>query len=60
MEKILGLGLEVKPGRKRVPGEGKSLYFYDYDNHLFELHAGSLSNRLDAYKSKTKNGGGDK
>lgn len=50
----------MKPGRKRVPGEGKSLYFYDYDNHLFELHAGSLSNRLDAYKSKTKNGGGDK
>lgn len=60
MEKILGLGLEIKPGRKRVPGEGRSVYFYDYDNHLFELHAGSLADRLNAYKTKIKNGDGDK
>jgi catechol 2,3-dioxygenase-like lactoylglutathione lyase family enzyme len=35
---IKTLGLEVKPPRPRIEGEGQSLYFYDYDNHMFELH----------------------
>jgi fosfomycin resistance protein FosX len=48
-ERVLALGLEVLPGRERVPGEGNSLYFFDYDNHLFELHDGSLAERLRAY-----------
>ncbi|MBN1534808.1 MAG: FosX/FosE/FosI family fosfomycin resistance hydrolase [Spirochaetes bacterium] len=47
--KVLAQGLEILPGRGRVPGEGDSLYFYDYDNHLFELHEGSLEERLRAY-----------
>lgn len=47
--KIHALGLEIKPGRQRDPREGKSLYFYDYDNHLFELHTGSLESRLSYY-----------
>lgn len=42
-------GVEVHIGRPRIEGEGVSLYFYDYDNHLFELHAGTLEGRLRAY-----------
>lgn len=48
-EKIHSLGLTVFPGRKRDEAEGKSLYFYDYDNHLFELHTGNLADRLKHY-----------
>ncbi|CTQ46264.1 FosX/FosE/FosI family fosfomycin resistance hydrolase [Roseibium aggregatum] len=44
------LGLEVKPPRARVEGEGRSIYFYDNDNHLFELHTGTLDMRLDHYR----------
>lgn len=43
---IKTLGLEVKPPRPRIEGEGQSLYFYDYDNHMFELHTGTLEERL--------------
>ena len=43
------LGLEMKPPRPRVDGEGQSLYFHDYDNHLFELHTGTLEERLASY-----------
>jgi fosfomycin resistance protein FosX len=43
------LGLEVKPPRPRVDGEGQSLYFHDHDNHLFELHTGTLEERLTRY-----------
>ncbi|MCB1507471.1 MAG: FosX/FosE/FosI family fosfomycin resistance hydrolase [Hyphomicrobiaceae bacterium] len=43
------LGLELRPPRPRVPGEGRSLYFYDADNHLFELHTGTLEERLARY-----------
>jgi hypothetical protein len=32
-----------------VEGEGMSLYFYDYDNNLFELHTGTLEQRLARY-----------
>ena len=43
------LGLEKRESRSRVDGEGKSIYFYDYDNHLFELHTGTLDDRLSRY-----------
>jgi hypothetical protein len=43
------MGLEIRPPRRRVPGEGRSLYFYDDDNHLFELHTGTLAERLERY-----------
>ena len=49
-EKIQSLGLDILPGRNRNNAEGQSLYFYDYDNHLFELHSGNLDERLDYYK----------
>lgn len=48
-EKIQQLGLTIKQDRPRVDGEGCSLYFYDYDNHLFELHTGNLNDRLARY-----------
>jgi fosfomycin resistance protein FosX len=44
------LRLEFRESRPRVSGEGQSLYFHDYDNHLFELHTGALEERLAAYK----------
>jgi len=47
--RIRSLGLECNEGRSRVEGEGNSLYFYDYDNHLFELHTGTLEKRLARY-----------
>lgn len=43
------LGVEIKPPRPRVGGEGLSLYFYDYDDNLFELHTGTLEERLQRY-----------
>jgi fosfomycin resistance protein FosX len=43
------LGLDVKPPRPRVDGEGQSLYFHDHDNHLFELHTGTLEERVQRY-----------
>jgi catechol 2,3-dioxygenase-like lactoylglutathione lyase family enzyme len=47
--KVKALGLEIRPARERVTGEGRSLYFYDDDNHLFELHTGTLAERLERY-----------
>ena len=44
------LGLDVKESRPRIAAEAQSLYFYDDDNHLFELHTGTLEDRLAAYK----------
>ena len=49
VSRVRQFGLEVKPGRDRVEGEARSIYFYDYDNHLFELHTGSLHERLLIY-----------
>lgn len=48
--KIRALGLEIRRPRPRIKAEGRSIYFYDYDNHLFELHTGSLAERLAAYR----------
>jgi fosfomycin resistance protein FosX len=47
---IVRLGLDMRPPRPRVDGEGQSLYFHDHDNHLFELHTGTLDERLARYK----------
>jgi catechol 2,3-dioxygenase-like lactoylglutathione lyase family enzyme len=43
------LGLEYTEGRPRVAGEGRSLYFHTPDNHLIELHTGTLETRLARY-----------
>lgn len=49
VSRIRKLGLEIKHGRSRVKGDAQSIYFYDYDNHLFELHTGTLRTRLRNY-----------
>ncbi|UOQ43256.1 VOC family protein [Halobacillus salinarum] len=44
-------GVAIEEGRKREPdGEGHSIYFRDPDNHLLELHTGTLEKRIDFYK----------
>ena len=50
-ERLEALGVDIRPPRDRIEGEGHSLYFYDFDNHLFELHSGTLDQRLARYKS---------
>jgi fosfomycin resistance protein FosX len=52
-QRLQDLGVEIKASRSRIDGEGRSLYFYDYDNHLFELHSGTLTSRLHAYHAVT-------
>jgi len=52
LARIKSLGLHIKEERPRVDGEGRSIYFYDHNNHLFELHSGTLEQRLHRY-SKT-------
>lgn len=49
LERVQALGLEVREGRSRVQGEGRSIYFHDHDSHLFELHTGTLADRLKRY-----------
>lgn len=44
------LGVEMRPDRSRVTGEGQSLYFADPDGHLVEFHTGNLVDRLQAYQ----------
>ncbi|WP_027054389.1 FosX/FosE/FosI family fosfomycin resistance hydrolase [Mesorhizobium erdmanii] len=48
-ERVAKLGLDMRPPRPRVEGEGRSIYFYDDDNHMFELHTGTLAERLKRY-----------
>ena len=48
--RLRSLGAEIQASRPRVEGEGQSLYFYDFDNNLFELHTGTLEQRLERYR----------
>ncbi len=52
VERVKKLGVEIKNNRSRIPEEADSIYFYDYDNHLFEIHTGTLKERLYIYKCK--------
>jgi fosfomycin resistance protein FosX len=49
LARVRSFGLKVRESRPRVKGEGRSIYFYDDDNHLFELHTGTLDERLQRY-----------
>ncbi|MFW5488417.1 MAG: FosX/FosE/FosI family fosfomycin resistance hydrolase [Desulfovibrio sp.] len=51
-KRLLAAGVEIRMSRPRVAGEGRSLYFYDHDNHLFELHTGTLEQRLKTYAGR--------
>ncbi|MER9307539.1 FosX/FosE/FosI family fosfomycin resistance hydrolase [Mesorhizobium sp. M0293] len=53
-ERVAKLGLDMRPPRPRVEGEGRSIYFYDDDNHMFELHTGTLNERLARYAKGLK------
>jgi catechol 2,3-dioxygenase-like lactoylglutathione lyase family enzyme len=48
-QRLRNLGVDIQPPRPRVPGEGASFYFYDFDNHLYKLHTGTLDERLSRY-----------
>jgi len=49
--RIKQVGAEFRPDRStRKAGEGRSIYFYDFDNHFFELHTGTLEERLRCYQ----------
>ena len=37
LDRINSLALTIRTEPPRVLGEGRSVYFYDFDNHLFEL-----------------------
>ncbi|MBB1059940.1 FosX/FosE/FosI family fosfomycin resistance hydrolase [Marilutibacter spongiae] len=50
-QRLAAIGAELLPPRPRIAGEGQSLYVHDFDNHLFELHTGSLEERLASYAS---------
>lgn len=50
--RIEAYGADIKPARSRVEGEGRSIYFWDHDNHLFEIHTGTLEQRLERYREK--------
>lgn len=50
--RVRAAGVEIKQPRSRIVGEGRSLYFYDFDNHLFELHTGSLVDRMASYNAE--------
>lgn len=51
-DRVRALGVDVREGRPRRAGEGRSLYFHDHDNHLFELHTGTLEERLKSYSGR--------
>jgi len=51
-KRVRNAGVKMRKGRPRIKGESRSLYFYDFDNHLFELHTGTLDERLETYSSK--------
>jgi fosfomycin resistance protein FosX len=53
-ERLKSAGVDFREGRTRIQGEGLSLYFHDYDNHLFELHTGTLAERLQTYEAMIK------
>jgi fosfomycin resistance protein FosX len=54
--KLKALDLKIRSPRPRVDGEGISIYFYDYDNHMFELHTGTLGDRLARYAKGIEHG----
>ena len=49
LQRIQALGLDVREGPSRVDGEARPIYFYDFENHMFELYSGTLPDRLRCY-----------
>jgi fosfomycin resistance protein FosX len=57
LARVKAAGVDLREPRPRVSGEGRSIYFHDHDNHLFELHTGTLNERLSRYAKGRDTGG---
>ncbi|MBP3965109.1 metallothiol transferase FosB [Paenibacillus lignilyticus] len=51
LAKLEGLGVNMLPGRSREAEDRRSIYFADPDGHKFELHTGTLEERLAHYRN---------
>ncbi len=57
-EKLQKAGVEIVPSRPRIEREGQSIYFYDFDDHLFELHSGDIDERIRHYSANKRDARG--
>lgn len=52
VQRLEDCGATILEGRAREERDRRSVYFTDPDGHKFELHTGTLKERLDYYKSE--------
>lgn len=49
VRRLKELEVQIMPGRQRDERDKCSVYFLDPDGHMFELHTGTLKDRIDYY-----------